>query len=141
MDVGEPGTIQAQCPCGEVGLEISGEPLAQLFCHCDDCQVVHGAAYVPVAIFPEGAVRLVRGAPVTWKLRRTPRVSCPRCGTRLYAEQPGFRGVMAHLLPEGMFRPTLHIHCRFARMPVKDDRPHFATVPAAFGGSDERVDW
>src|SRR5262249_37142728 len=104
--------------------------------------LVHAAAYVPVALYPAAAVRVTRGEPFSWKLVRTPRATCRDCGARLFAEPtPGLRGVMAAHLPPGMFRPTLHVFCRFARMPVHDELPHFATVPAAFGGSDERVVW
>ena len=38
--------MRAACRCGAAEIEISGEPVAQFFCHCDDCQIVHGAAYV-----------------------------------------------------------------------------------------------
>ena len=51
------------------------------------------------------------------------------------------RGVSGSLLPSGMFEPTFHNQCRFAVMPVKDDLPHFKGLPAAFGGSDETVEW
>ena len=32
-----------QCRCGAVEVEISVGPIVQFFCHCDDCQAVHGA--------------------------------------------------------------------------------------------------
>ena len=44
--------IEAQCRCGAIGLNIAGEPAVQLYCHCDDCQSAHGAAYVSAAIYP-----------------------------------------------------------------------------------------
>jgi hypothetical protein len=28
------------CRCGAVEIEISGAPIAQFYCHCDDCQVM-----------------------------------------------------------------------------------------------------
>jgi len=34
-------TILIGCRCGAVEIEISGEPLVQMYCHCDDCQAVH----------------------------------------------------------------------------------------------------
>jgi hypothetical protein len=135
--------LAVECPCGAVKLELHGEPRAQLYCHCDDCQVAHAAAYVPVEMVPYDAVKIVQGAPVMWKRKTTPRATCATCGTRLFAEPPGMgiRGVMASLLPPDHFAPTLHVFCRFARLPVRDGLPHYATVPAAFGGSDETVDW
>jgi hypothetical protein len=136
-------TLDIQCPCGHVGVELRGEPLAQIYCHCDDCQIAHGAAYVPAAIYPAAAVKVTRGEPITWTRRTTPRATCPRCGARIFASPPGdrIRGVTAYLLPEGRFKPSFHIYCQFARLPVKDDLPHYKTVPTRFGGSDETMEW
>ncbi len=36
---------KVQCRCGAVAVEISAEPIVQFYCHCDDCQAVHGGAY------------------------------------------------------------------------------------------------
>ena len=41
-----------QCRCGAVEVAITAEPIVQFFCHCDDCQAVHGGAYVPDSIAP-----------------------------------------------------------------------------------------
>lgn len=89
------------------------------------------------------AVRVTRGAPIEWRLKVTTRSTCGDCGTRVFAQLPGapMRGVNAYLLREGTFQPTLHLFCAFARIPLKDDLPRFKSIPAAFGGSDERVDW
>jgi hypothetical protein len=132
---------EIQCRCGNVKLELTGEPRAQLYCHCDDCQAVHGAAYVPAALYPADGVRVTSGAPQTWQLRTTPRASCSNCGTRLFAESHGMRIVNASLLPAEQRKPSMHIHCRFAVLPVRDSLPHFRSVPAAFGGSDDLVGW
>jgi hypothetical protein len=35
----------------------------------------------------------------------------------------------------------MHLQCRFAVLPVKDDLPHYSDFPARFGGSDETVPW
>jgi hypothetical protein len=132
-----------QCPCGTVRLQLTGEPRAQFFCHCDDCQKVHGAAYIPVAMYPADAVKITSGAPSTWKLRTTGRITCRECGTRVFAEvgQIGVRGVNGFLLPKGSFQPTFHMQCQHAVRPIKDDLTHFKAFPAKFGGSDETVDW
>lgn len=138
----EINTLRVECPCGAVAIDLTGEPLLQFYCHCDDCQLVHGAACVPVVMYPASAVSVARGEPVSWQLRRTPRRSCSACGTRLFAEpNPRLRGVIASLLPPGRFVPEFHIHCGLARVPVKDALPHYRTLPARLGGSDELVDW
>jgi hypothetical protein len=131
-----------ECPCGEIGIELAREPVVQLYCHCDDCQVVHAAGLVPTAVYRASDVVVTRGEPREWRLRTTPRHSCPNCGTRLFAQgSDSFRGVNAYLLPEGAFRPSMHIYCKFAALPVRDNLPHYVTVPARWGGSDDTVDW
>jgi len=134
---------EIECRCGAVKLEIAGEPVVQFYCHCDDCQAVHGAAYVPESVYPAEAVRVVRGEPLTWRLKRNPRFTCGACGTRLFIEVAalGVRGVNGYLLPSGAFQPTFHMQCQHAVHPVKDDLPHYKARPPRFGGSDERVDW
>jgi hypothetical protein len=132
-----------QCHCGAVQVELTGEPVAQFFCHCDDCQAVHGAAYVPVSMYRADAVKVTRGDPSTWKLKTMPRRTCTRCGTRVFAEPQGLgiTGVSGFLLPKGTFTPTFHIQCQFAVRPVRDDLPHFKALPTQFGGSGETVEW
>jgi hypothetical protein len=136
-------TTRIECLCGTVKVELLGEPKAEFYCHCDDCQAAHGAAYLSIQMYPAAAVNVIEGNPLSWRLKATPRATCSACGTRVFAEPPGLgiRGVNAYLLPAGTFRPTMHIFCKFARCPVKDDLPHFATVPVAFGGSGETIDW
>lgn len=51
------------------------------------------------------------------------------------------RGVTATLLPAILFKPTFHINCESALVPVRDQLPHYTTVPAAMGGADTFVDW
>lgn len=135
--------IEVDCLCGAVKLQLEGEPIAQLYCHCDDCQAVHSAAYVGVAVFPSQAVKVVRGEPATWTHKTLPRQRCAICGTHLIARVPDtdVTAVKANLLPQGMFKPEFHIYCEYAVLPVKDDLPHYRSLPAAFGGSDEVVDW
>lgn len=134
--------FEGKCSCGAVSVEIDGDPKVAFYCHCDDCQKVHSATAIPVVMFGAGDVK-VHGEVKTWMLRTTPRTSCATCGTRLFAEPPGMgvRGVVANVLPAGTFQPAFHIQCQHAQVPVKDGLPHFKGFPAAFGGSDDVMDW
>jgi hypothetical protein len=134
---------EVQCLCGNVKLQLQGEPAVQFYCHCDDCQAVHGAADVGVALFPSQAVQITHGTPSSWTYKTLPRQRCSKCGTQLLAQVPdsNLTGVKANLLPKGMFKPAFHIQCQYAVLPVKDDLPHYKGFPAAFGGSDELVAW
>ncbi len=132
-----------QCRCGAVQVELSSEPIVQFFCHCDDCQALHGAAYVPESVYPIDAVRVVKGSPVSWTLKRNPRTFCGACGTRLFIEVAPLkvRGVSGTLLPPGTFRASFHMQCKFAVTPVRDGLPHYKGRPPPFGGTDEMMDW
>ena len=135
--------IETQCLCGGVSLHIDEEPLAQVYCHCSDCQVAQGAAYAINSVYPADAVKVVRGTPNTLVVHGTPRLRCSSCGTPLFTEveAAGLRSVNAYLLPAEKVVPRLHIHCADAVMPVVDSLPHYARLPASFGGDDKRVDW
>lgn len=136
-------STETQCRCGAVGLRIAGEPVLQLYCHCDDCQAAHGAAYVLSAIYPAPAVEVVRGEPVPMMIRTTRRMRCVACSMHLFSEieSVGMRSVNGYLLPRGEFRPQFHVQCQHAVLPVVDDLPHYKGFPAAFGGREEFVAW
>jgi hypothetical protein len=135
--------FEAQCLCGGIKLNIREEPLAQVYCHCSDCQVAQGAAYVLNAVYPAHAVEITSGVPLSITVKDTPRFRCPACATPLFTEvtSAGLRSLNAYLLPEGVFSPQMHLHCADAQLPVADSLPHYARLPASFGGSDERVIW
>jgi hypothetical protein len=135
--------MQISCRCGEVEIAIAAEPVAQIFCHCDDCQAMHGAAYVPESVYPTEAVTIIKGEPASWTLKHNPRLFCRVCGTRLFIEvaRLNLRGVNGCLLPDGAFRPQFHMHCRFAVRPVRDDLAHYRARAPQFGGPEELADW
>lgn len=140
----ETKTVQVSCLCGAVELRLDGEPADQFYCHCDDCQATNGGAYVAAAVYPSHAVTVMQGELKTWTLKTMPRKRCVVCGTQVMADVPGdvgLTGIKADLLPDGEFKPAFHINCRYAVLPVQDDLPHYKGFPAAFGGSDETVDW
>jgi hypothetical protein len=135
--------MRVNCRCGQIEIEISAEPVAQFFCHCDDCQAVHGAAYAPESVYPADAVTIVNGEPASWTFKRNPRFFCRNCGTRLFIEVGvlKLRGLNGYLLASESFRPQFHMQCRFAVRPIRDDLPHYRSRAPQFGGSDERADW
>lgn len=132
--------VVVSCPCAAVTLTITAAAVSQFYCHCHDCRRIHGGAYAPEALYPARAVA-VSGQTISYALKRTPRVSCAKCGARLYADLPAFKlkGVNGVLLPD--FKAAFHMHCSEALAPVRDELPHYAGQPAAFGGDDALVDW
>ena len=136
-------TISVRCRCGAVEIEISDDPIAQFFCHCDDCHAVHGAAYAPESVYRASAVKVTRGEPSSWTLKRNPRFSCRECSTRLFIDvlNRGLRGVNGYLLARESFQAQYHMQCQFAVRPIVDDLPHFKSRAPQFGGPGDTVDW
>ena len=90
----------AQCTCGNLKAETTGEPRHVIMCHCQECQRRTGAPFGVSAYFDKGAVR-TSGAAETYRResdsgRAFTSHFCPRCGTTLYwfvAFDPGLVGV------------------------------------------------
>jgi hypothetical protein len=135
--------LETTCRCGHVTLRIAGAPLAQVYCHCRDCQQAYGGAYALNSVHPATELEVVSGELAETAVVATSRKRCARCGTPLFTEvgEMHLRSLNAYLLPEGAFAPQFHIHCAEAVLPIADDLPHYAKLPAAFGGTDECVDW
>ena len=85
-------TTRVQCRCGEVEIELTGEPLVQFYCHCDDCQAVHGAAYAPESVYPSDAVTVVRGGPKALDLEEEPAILLRPMRDALIYRCPSSRG-------------------------------------------------
>jgi hypothetical protein len=135
--------IEVQCRCGAIKLEVKADPIAQLYCHCNDCRIAHGAAYVASSIYPAQSVEVTKGEPTPIVVKTTPRMRCVTCGTHLFSDivDPGLRSVNAFLLPKEAFNPQLHVNCQDAILPVVDKLPHYKAFPAAYGGAEEFVTW
>lgn len=136
-------TTSVSCLCGNIRLRVSGEPVAQFYCHCDDCQAVTGGAFFRVALFAADCVAIVGHGISSWTYKTLPRLRCSTCGTLLFGEPPGLgmRGVNGSLLPAGKFQPTFHNQCKYAVMPVQDDLPHYMGLPPMFGGTGQTAVW
>jgi hypothetical protein len=136
-------SIEFSCLCGEIKASIACDPIDQVYCHCDDCQAVFGGAYVGLALYPTESVKILKGTPTIWACKTNPRRLCKKCGTIVFTQPEGasFRGVNKNLLPENVFKPSSHIYCQYSVLPVVDNLPHYKALPAAFGGSDETMDW
>lgn len=135
--------VEIKCLCGSVVLNLTGEPVVQAYCHCDDCQTAHGAAYVATAAYPSQAVEILKGNLIPLVVKTASRMRCGNCGTFLFTEvaSAGLRSVNATLLPKEQFKPQFHLQCQYAVLPIVDNLPHYKDFPSAFGGTGELVAW
>ena len=54
-------TYKGACFCGEVAFEVSGAPVAEGYCHCNDCRNWSAAPFVAFSLWPTGAVTFTKG--------------------------------------------------------------------------------
>lgn len=88
--------LRAHCHCGRVSYRLSRDaPLASKYCHCTDCQVMHGAPFQWAAIFEKAHVAFDHGvsdlafydAANNKAAHGLPcKVSCAYCGSRVMDE-------------------------------------------------------
>lgn len=130
------------CFCGEVALEVTGEPQAMGYCHCRSCRAWSGGPVNTFAIWPQEAVKVVRGAERIGshsQTGQTQRQFCQGCGGHLMAAIPSFGiiDVLPAILPGLGFVPQMHIHYGETVLPMRDGLPKLRDLPAEAGGSGE----
>ena len=94
---GEAARRVAQCSCGQLRIEVFGEPLGVGVCHCLACQRRTGSVFAALASFAEPytvhgtATEYVRtgDAGASFRFR-----FCPICGTTLFHTEEGESGVV-----------------------------------------------
>jgi hypothetical protein len=73
------------CHCGAIRYQVAGDPLTHALCHCSDCRRHAGAPMVGWTMYPETALRVVRGVPKIYKSSpHAQRHFCGDCGTGLF---------------------------------------------------------
>jgi SAM-dependent methyltransferase len=77
------------CLCGAIRYRFSGDPLTLYACHCTDCQVSTGSAFVLSMPVPRESIELLHGTPefvetVLPDGRPKRSFRCPRCATHLW---------------------------------------------------------
>jgi hypothetical protein len=110
---------RGSCACGALAFESSHAPVLQLRCFCTDCQKSTGSVMAPLAFFPAGAVRILRGQTRAYDSRNdsghvVTKEFCPECGTTVFhgsTSYPHLRGVPVGILDDAThFRPTTNIY-------------------------------
>jgi hypothetical protein len=137
-------THVGQCFCGNVQVEVSGEPAAMGYCHCSSCREWSAGPVNAFTLWPPAAVRITRGADKLASFNKTPgstRRWCKDCGGHVLTEHPamGLTDVYAAVLKNYRFKPALHVFYPETVLPMKDGLPKLKDVPAEVGGSGQTV--
>ncbi|TDL19110.1 hypothetical protein BD410DRAFT_900446 [Rickenella mellea] len=131
---------KGNCFCGSVEFELFDDPLDASYCHCRDCQRLHGAPYQWAAIFHKTDMHFTKGqedlifysVPTKATEYVLPvKISCAVChgpiadeGRRMMLVFPELVQFDFNLLP-GPFRATHHMFYGSRVEDVHDDIPKF----------------
>ena len=133
-------TYAGRCFCGAVQFNVTGEPAAMGYCHCDSCRSWAAAPVNAFTLWKPEAVKVTRGAEHIHSYSKAPeshRKSCKVCGGHLYTDHPlwGVIDVYAASIPDFPYRAGLHVNYQETRLRMKDGLPKMKDMPAEMGGS------
>ena len=134
----------SRCMCGQVEVEMSGDPAVMAYCHCSSCRGWLNAPIHAATLWPAANVRVTKGADQLGLFKRTEashRQFCRDCGTPVLVRHPamGMTDVPAGGVRGLDFKPGVHVHYQEKVLPVKDGLPKFKDFPKEFGGSGETM--
>lgn len=133
---------EGSCFCGAVKLEVRGEPEAMGYCHCESCRHWSAGPVNAFTLWKPEAVTITQGADQLDGYRKTPRSHrqwCRTCGGHVLTDHPelGLVDVYAAILPDLVFRPSVHVHYQESVLPIIDGVRKLRDVPAELGGTGE----
>jgi hypothetical protein len=88
--------ITGGCHCGAIRYQAEGDVLTHGLCHCTDCRRHAGAPMVGWTMYPEAAVKVLKGTPKVYASSENGRRHfCADCGTGLfYTNAVVLRGII-----------------------------------------------
>ena len=135
---------KGECFCGTVKVEVTGDPAAMGYCHCQSCRVWSAGPVNAFTLWKPEAVKVTEGAEQLGLFQKSPlsqRQYCKECGGHVMTNHPtlGLIDVYAAILPTLKFTPDVHVNYAETVLPMRDRLPKFKDFPGAFGGSDELI--
>jgi hypothetical protein len=131
--------LTGHCLCGSVRYQISGEPLALMYCHCEECRRATGSSLNTSIFVRRDDFRIVSGEEALSHHETSPgnlRHFCSRCGSpifKLFPQPPDLLTIRAGTLDSDPgVRPTAHIWVseKAPWYQIADGLPQFPRGPA-----------
>ena len=121
-------THNGECFCGAIHVEVSGEPEAMGYCHCQSCRSWSAAPVTAFTLWKPDAVRVTAGAEHVATFQKTKfsqRQYCKKCGGHLMNNHPtiGLVDVYAATIPTLRFSAGVHINYADTVLPIRDGTP------------------
>ena len=121
-------TTTGGCFCGEIRYEITGDPVIQVMCFCEDCRSITGTDAYAGFMVKETEFHQLEGTPqqhqrTSKEGRKVVRSFCRTCGTNLWGVTSfGLISVAAGTLDDpGLFQPK--------NKAFTEGAPHWARIP------------
>ena len=132
------------CFCGAVQIEVTGEPAAMGYCHCNSCRSWSAGPVNAFSLWQPDAVKVMAGGEHLATFSKTPfseRQYCSKCGGHVMTNHPpiGLIDVYAATLPTLKFAPGVHVNYAQTVLPIRDGLPKLKDFPKEFGGSGETM--
>lgn len=133
------------CFCGTVEVQVSGDPVATGYRHCESCRSWSAGPVNAFTLWNPDAVTVTKGQDKLGTFIKAPsseRQFCTDCGGHLMTNHPGLGviDVYAAALPSLEFSPAVHVNYAETVLPMKDGLAKFKDFPEDFGGSGEMTD-
>jgi hypothetical protein len=131
---------KGSCFCGEVQFEVSGDPGAMGYCHCDSCRHWSASPVNAFTLWKPSSLKVLRAEGLIGTFNKTTRSYrkwCSRCGGHLFTDHPTMSlvDVYAAVLPSLKFEPGVHVNYQESVLRVADGKPKFKDLPKEMGGS------
>lgn len=128
------------CFCGAVEIEVSGEPEAMGYCHCESCRSWSAGPVNAFTLWKPENVKVTKGKDFVATFVKNPtseRQFCTKCGGHVMTGHPtfGLTDVYAATIPSVKFQPGVHVNYAETVLPMRDGLPKLKDFPAELGGS------
>jgi len=135
-------TYKGRCFCGAVEFDLTGDPVAMGYCHCDSCRHWSAGPVNAFSLWAPDAIEITKGEEniLTYnKTDNSDRKSCKTCGGHIYTDHKPMNliDVYPAVLIGLSFEPSMHVHYGETVLPMKDGLPKFKDLPEQAGGSGE----
>jgi hypothetical protein len=133
-------THTGACFCGAVEIEVSGDPEAMGYCHCESCRSWSAGPVNAFTLWKPENVKVTKGKNVLATFIKNPtseRQFCTKCGGHVMTGHPtfGLTDVYAATIPSVKFQPGVHVNYAETVLPMRDGLPKLKDFPAELGGS------
>ena len=137
---------KGKCFCGAVEVEIQGDPIGMMVCHCKVCRSWSASPVNGATLFKPEQVKITKGEENLNKFALNEghdRTWCKKCGGHLLTDHTNTYGIIdvySSVLENFEFKPTAHVNYESTILPMKDGLPKFKDFPEDMGGSGETIE-